>query len=149
MPDALIIIISTVIPSSVFVLLTGNRGVAVVHIDDGIFRIGEGLDFYPGDQRSGTGGEFFYLVIEFGKAVTAGEDNIIAVTLGFGEGRVGEGDQDGEIYLISGDLGVVDGEFLAKAPVIIPPGSLGFFRPVEESVGNKWQDDGNDGNDYN
>ncbi len=111
---------------------TGARGVPLVHgvtiavieVDVGVGGARERAYLYPDYQLTGTVDVILDFMIELGGAVGGREENVSAVVLvhlppAEYKIRIDGVDQHGEVCLIRGDLGGVDGDPLAVGPAIV------------------------------
>src|SRR5512136_2324128 len=114
-PDSLVVRV----PDGCRVLLAGGGRVPEVQVDVGIYPVGQGREFHPGDEGAAGFREVLDLVGEDGGAAGVGEDDVVPVRLGTGGevGVEGEADEDREVGLGAGDHGPVDGELLPGGPV--------------------------------
>ena len=108
-------------------LRSGNAGISVEHIDDGICAIGEGWNAYPCNYLAGGWIILFYFVIEFVLAGSVlGKDNVVAAgtrdvtVVGCRrKGGIDCAEQKGEVGLVGvRNLCMVDGDCaLVTVPV--------------------------------
>src|SRR3989344_6821999 len=110
------------IPRSGGVLLGGEGGIAVGHVDDSVCGGGE-VCLHPGGDAPGC--VILEIVVELGAGAVVKGD-VVAVGLGVGgKVSVGQGDESGEIGKVGGDLGGIDRDGLAVRVFVIPQGRRG------------------------
>src|SRR3989338_2070382 len=110
------------IPRSGGILLGGEGGIAVGHVDDRVCGGGE-VRLDPGVDA--TGCVILEIVVELGAGAVVKGD-VVAVGLGVGgKVSVGQGGEGGEIGEVRGDLGGVDRDGLAVRVFVVPQGRRG------------------------
>ena len=121
-PDGLVV----GVPDIDGILLVGSRRVAVIDVEHGVGGSGQRGHLDPGREGT-TGGRIgLNLVAEFGRAVRAGEQDVVTTRQGIG-GQVrvrGKIDQHRKIRKVrtAADLGVIDRDLFAIGPARVVPG---------------------------
>src|SRR3989344_833437 len=110
------------VPHSGGVLLGGEGGIAIGHVDNRVCCGGE-VRLHPGGDAPGA--VYFKVVVELGAGAVVKGD-VVAVGLGIGgKVSVGQGDEGGGIGKVGGDLGGVDRDGLAVRVFVVPQGRRG------------------------
>ena len=105
------------------VLLVGGGGLAVVDVEHGVGRAGDGGHVHPGGEQVAVGIVAFDFMRDLRLAVGGSEEDVVAIGLGVGEEGgldVRLGDEHGESRVAPGHLRRGDGDHLPIRPGLVP-----------------------------